>query len=370
MTANPIVQNGVVYVQDLDSNVYALALATGKLRVGVPVQSARAQWTRAERRRRRERQGLRAHSDRGLRAECRHRPDGLGQTGISCARVRARSASSRRWRTGGSIWQANYGSAPGGGVLLALNASSGAVLWRFNTVTGPEPGVQVAWSRRGRRVGDATGRRRRIGHVRHRQSVSDRRRGDRASGGGALHRQRREPRRRDREASLVLPGRPRTTSRTTTCRPRRSRRTCGGAPVVIGSGKMGYVYEMNAATGEADLEDPGRRAQRPRQRLAPGAGAPSTLKAPFTILPGSLGGVLTDLAVAGNSVYVVTFDLPLTYTNMNLASVNQGRGPRDRRGGGAQPRDRQGRMGHEGAAAAARCRHGVERPRLHHAVQR
>jgi glucose dehydrogenase len=29
-----------------------------------------------------------------------------------------------------------------GGVLIALNASSGAVLWRFNTVAGPEPGVQ------------------------------------------------------------------------------------------------------------------------------------------------------------------------------------------------------------------------------------
>jgi glucose dehydrogenase len=32
LTANPIVQRGVVYLQDLDSNVYVLALATGKLR--------------------------------------------------------------------------------------------------------------------------------------------------------------------------------------------------------------------------------------------------------------------------------------------------------------------------------------------------
>lgn len=31
LTANPIVENGVVYLQDLDSNVYALALTTGKL---------------------------------------------------------------------------------------------------------------------------------------------------------------------------------------------------------------------------------------------------------------------------------------------------------------------------------------------------
>ena len=43
----------------------------------------------------------------------------------------------------------------------------------------------------------------------------------------------------------------------------------------------------------------------------------STLKAPLTILPGSLGGVLTDLAVASNSVYVATLDLPLTYTSLN-----------------------------------------------------
>src|SRR5580700_9126042 len=32
LAANPIVVNGVVYIQDLDSNVYALALATGKLK--------------------------------------------------------------------------------------------------------------------------------------------------------------------------------------------------------------------------------------------------------------------------------------------------------------------------------------------------
>lgn len=31
LSANPIVVNGVVYIQDLDANVYALALATGKL---------------------------------------------------------------------------------------------------------------------------------------------------------------------------------------------------------------------------------------------------------------------------------------------------------------------------------------------------
>ena len=31
LAANPVVQNGVAYIQDLDSNVYALALTTGRL---------------------------------------------------------------------------------------------------------------------------------------------------------------------------------------------------------------------------------------------------------------------------------------------------------------------------------------------------
>jgi hypothetical protein len=44
-----------------------------------------------------------------------------------------------------------------------------------------------------------------------------------------------------------------------------------------------------------------------------------TLSVPYTIAPGSIGGVLTDLAVAGNSVYVTTLDLPLTYTTGGLA---------------------------------------------------
>jgi|HubBroStandDraft_6_1064221.scaffolds.fasta_scaffold222282_3 hypothetical protein len=43
----------------------------------------------------------------------------------------------------------------------------------------------------------------------------------------------------------------------------------------------------------------------------------STIKAPYTILPGSIGGVLTNLALAGESLYVVTCDIPLTYTSLN-----------------------------------------------------
>ena len=48
-------------------------------RVGVSVQSAGEERAGTERRRRRRRKGVRAHPDGGLCAECRHRPDDLGQ---------------------------------------------------------------------------------------------------------------------------------------------------------------------------------------------------------------------------------------------------------------------------------------------------
>ena len=38
---------------------------------------------------------------------------------------------------------------------------------------------------------------------------------------------------------------------------------------------------------------------------------------PYTSAPGSLGGVLANMAVADGTVYVGTIDLPLTYTNLN-----------------------------------------------------
>jgi glucose dehydrogenase len=141
LTANPIVRSGVVYLQDLDSNVYALALANGKL-----------QWE----------------------YRC-NQPEksGPGPNGVAVAHGKVygltpTTAFALSDTTGRTLWvnggllrkgqgtfgiqpqvadgrvylATQYGSGPGGGVLLALNASSGTALWRFNTVTGPEPGVR------------------------------------------------------------------------------------------------------------------------------------------------------------------------------------------------------------------------------------
>ena len=71
----------------------------------------------------------------------------------------------------------------------------------------------------------------------------------------------------------------------------------GGSSVVIGSGKMGYVYEMNASTGKLIWKTPVGEHNGDDNDSLQALEHRSTLKAPFTILPGPLGGVLADLAV-------------------------------------------------------------------------
>jgi len=94
--------------------------------------------------------------------------------------------------------------------------------------------------------------------------------------------------------------------------------TANGAPVVIGSGKMGYVYEMNAQTGKLAWKTPVGEHNGQDNSSVLALEHRLTIKAPYTILPGSIGGVLTNLALAGHSIYVATIDLPLTYPNLKL----------------------------------------------------
>jgi len=136
------VANGVVYLQDLYANVYAVALRTGKLKWEYQLNTP-------------ERSGP--------------GPDGVAVVGGTVYGDSPTSAFALNASTGRTIWvnshllskgqgrfgiqpevangrvylASGYGSGPGGGVLLALNASTGAVAWRFNTVVGPEPGVQA-----------------------------------------------------------------------------------------------------------------------------------------------------------------------------------------------------------------------------------
>ncbi|HYV79589.1 MAG TPA: PQQ-binding-like beta-propeller repeat protein, partial [Streptosporangiaceae bacterium] len=139
LTAPPVVQDGVVYLQDEDANVYALALATGKLKWEYPVN-------------------IPEKSGPG--------PDGVAVAGgtvygDSSTSVFALNAATgaTRWVDGslltpsqgafeiqpqvadGRVYLASaYGSGPGGGVLMALDASTGRRLWTFNTVIGQGAG--------------------------------------------------------------------------------------------------------------------------------------------------------------------------------------------------------------------------------------
>ena len=325
LTANPIVVNGVVYLQDLDSNVYALALATGKLEWeyqcnqpeksgpgpnGVAVAGGRVYGltpTAAF--------ALSATTGRTIWADTHLLNAGQGTFGIQPQAA-----------TGRVYLASQYGSGPGGGVLLALNASSGAVLWRFNTVAGPEPGVQAlgvgsggAWETPlvgvdgsvtygiGNPYQSAAST---IAHPAADLYTDSDVNLDGASGKLRWYYQGvpNDFKDWDMQASPI------STS-------------AGGVPVVMGSGKMGYVYEMNAATGKLMWKAPVGGHNGHDNDSLQALERHSTIKAPLTSYPGSLGGVLSDLAVADNSVYVATIDLPLTFTNLTIPTATKAAGP-------------------------------------------
>jgi outer membrane protein assembly factor BamB len=318
LTANPIVQDGVVYLQDLDSDVYALALATGKLeweyQCNQPEKSGPG-------------------------------PNGVAVTGGRVYGLTPTAAFALNAATGRSIWvsgdllhtgqgtfgiqpqvaggrvylASQLGSAPGGGVLLALNASSGALLWRFNTLVGPDPGVQAlglggggAWETP--LVGGDGSVTYGIGNPYQTAAAAI------AHPAADLY--------TDSDVNLdAATGKLRwyyqgvpddfkdwdmQTSPIAT--------RAAGVAAVIGSGKMGDVYEMNATTGKLIWKTPVGEHDGHDDDSLEALEHRSTLKAPFTSLPGPLGGVLADLAVAAGSVYVETLDVPVTYSNLNLRS--------------------------------------------------
>lgn len=313
--AAPVVVNGIVYIQDLDCNVYALSLATGKQEWEYQVNQAEA--------------------------------TGPGPNGVAVANgavygdtpstVFALNASSGKvlWSDGsllssgegtfeiqpqvadGRVYLSSaYGLGPGGGVAMALNAATGKLLWSFNTVTGSDAGVK------------STG----------------------LGSGGAW-----ETPLVGTDGSVTFGiGNPYQTPASAMTHPSAQLYTdsdvnldaatgklrwyyqgvpndfndwdmqaspisaeVNGAPAVIGSGKMGIVYAMNASTGALLWKTPvgEHNGHDDLSRLL--LAHKTTIKAPLTMLPGSLGGVLTNMALAGGTVYLATIDLPLTAANLN-----------------------------------------------------
>jgi outer membrane protein assembly factor BamB len=208
-----------------------------------------------------------------------------------------------------------YGSGPGGGVLLALSASTGKELWSFNTVTGPEPGANAlglgaggAWEtplvgadgsvtfgtgNPYQSIGEA------VSHPAADMYTNSEVNLDAATGKLRWYYQAVPNDFKDWDMQLSPVA-----------------ATVGGVPAVIGGGKMGDVYAMNASTGALLWKTPvgAHNGTDNDSRLL--LEHKLTIKVPYTFEPGSLGGVLSNMAVADGSVYVATIDVPLTETKM------------------------------------------------------
>jgi alcohol dehydrogenase (cytochrome c) len=322
--AAPVVVNGVVYMQDLYANVYAISLATGKLKWEYPVNIAEK-------------------SGPG--------PDGVAVAngvvyGDTSTAVFALNAATGKvvWDDGnllnsgqgsfeiqpavadGRVYLASaYGSGPGGGVILALDAATGKELWSFNTVAGAAPGVQAlglgsggAWEtplvESDGSVTFGTGNPyQSIGEaVTHpsRQLYTDSVVNLSAATGKLRWYYQGVPNDfndHDLQASPIA----------TTVR---------GAPAIIGGGKVGYVYAMNAVTGALLWKTPVGAHDGHDNDSALLLAHQLAIKLPYTVEPGSLGGVLTNMAEADGSVYLATIDLPVRYTSLSAVNGNQSAG--------------------------------------------
>jgi alcohol dehydrogenase (cytochrome c) len=314
LTMSPVVVNGVVYIQDMQANVYALDLATGKLRWeysvntpelggpgpdGVAVADGRVY-------------GDSAHTVFALSAAT-GKPAWIDRSLLTSGQgafdIQPQVVAGRVY-LGSSL-----GKGTGGGILLALDAVTGKVLWKFNTMVGSDIAVQA----------------------------------DQVGAGGTW-----EPPLVGSDGSVTFGiGNPYESPATAIAHPARLlysdsavnldaatgrlrwyyqalpndfqdhdlqtspiAASINGTPVIIAAGKMGYVYAINAQTGALLWKTPvGVHNGHDNDGLL-ALEHNLHLTAPVTIEPGPLGGVLSNPAVADDTVYASTVDEPVTYTKL------------------------------------------------------
>ena len=326
LAAAPVVAGGTVYLQDLYENVYAISLASGKLRWEYQVNSAEKSGPGPD--------GVAVaggvvYGDTSTAAfaldaatgKVRWNDTGLLNSGQGAFEIQPSVA-------GGRVYLASaYGSGPGGGVLLALNAATGAKLWSFGTVTGGESaGVKA--------LGLGSGGAWETPLVGSDGSVTFGTGNPYQTIGQALS----HPSRQlytDSEVSLsAATGKLRwyyqavpDDFRDLDLQLSPIAATVGGVPAVIGGGKVGDVYAMNAATGALLWKTPVGVHNGHDNDSVLALSHKLTLKFPYTYEPGSLGGLLSNMAVADGSVYLDTIDLPLTATSLKSVTGQKAAGP-------------------------------------------
>ncbi|HTT89414.1 MAG TPA: PQQ-binding-like beta-propeller repeat protein, partial [Acidimicrobiales bacterium] len=310
LTSIPVVSDGVVYIQDQDANVYALALATGKLewkyQVDLPESSGPG-------------------------------PDGVAVADGAVYGDTQSSVFALNAANGKPVWVDRHllgkgqgvfeiqpqvadgrvylasAKGPGNGVLMAVNAANGHLLWEFNTVLHPSPSVAAigsggAWetplvgSDGSVTFGTGNPYETIAEAVEHpsRQLYTDSAVNLDATTGKLRWYYQAVPNDfmdHDLQASPVSTH-------------------INGAPVIITAGKMGYVYALDARTGALVWKTPVGKHDGHDNDSALALAHKLKITFPYTWEPAGLGGVLSNLAVADGSVYVATNDLPFTATSM------------------------------------------------------
>jgi len=88
--------------------------------------------------------------------------------------------------------------------------------------------------------------------------------------------------------------------------------SAGGKELVLGAGKSGWVVALDAKTGKPVWKVAvGKHNGHDDDGLLAMRGETSKLKTPETIYPGSLGGVISPMATDGKSVFVPVINSPL-----------------------------------------------------------
>jgi outer membrane protein assembly factor BamB len=102
----------------------------------------------------------------------------------------------------------------------------------------------------------------------------------------------------------------------------------GGQETIVGGGKMGYVYAVDAGTGALRWKKPvGEHNGRDHDSVL-ALHHNLKLTYPVTILPGSYGGVETNMALADGTIYVPVVNLAGTIKSgkVTVADVNFSKG--------------------------------------------